>query len=151
MLFIGEAPGEGEDLLGQPFIGPAGKMLDQYIAQATTTPPNQFAYTNLICCIPRDDDGLKVKAPPKYAVEACAERLRECVHLVSPKLVVWVGDEAKKYGPKILAQHSPAFSTVHIIHPGAILRMQEAQVGLATKRTIVILREALAKVLGGTK
>lgn len=146
VLFIGEAPGESEDLLGIPFIGPAGKLLDTIVEVATDCSSKQFAYTNLICCIPKDDDGIKTKAPPKEAIMACSKRLCDFVHLVQPKLVVWVGDEAKKYGPKILANHSPAFSTVHILHPGAIIRMQEAQVSLAVKRTVVILREAINKV-----
>jgi uracil-DNA glycosylase len=143
VLFLGEAPGESEDVLGQPFVGPAGKLLDTIISEATDIPPNKFAYSNLICCIPRDEVGIKTTSPPKYAIEACSDRLRECVQLVQPKLVVWVGDEAKKYGPKILAKHSPAFKTVHIVHPGAIIRMPVASQGLAIKRSIVTLRTAL--------
>lgn len=161
VLFCGEAPGPGEDSLGVPFIGPAGHLLDQITNEAITQlgklgtgteffSSKSFAYTNLIACFPLDDDGTKFTKPPKESITACADRLQECFKVVNPKLVVWLGDDAAKYGPKSLELHKGALRAtkfVHIIHPGAILRMQVAQVNLAIKRSVVILRDALEQVI----
>jgi DNA polymerase len=146
VLFLGEGPGESEDVLGKPFIGPAGDLLDYIISKATAVAPMKFAYSNLIACIPRDEEGMKVTRPPKFAIDACADRLRELTHLVNPKLVVWVGNDAEKYGTKILKNHSPAFATVKIIHPGAILRGPEAGRGLAIRQSIVKLKTVLETI-----
>ena len=52
VLFIGEGPGESEDSIGQPFIGPAGHLLDQILEQSGVT-EHRYCLTNLVCCIPR--------------------------------------------------------------------------------------------------
>ena len=69
VLFIGEAPGVSEDTLGKPFVGPAGTLLDNIIEESD---PGELklAWTNVIACIPKDDDGHKVKEPPRYSIEA---------------------------------------------------------------------------------
>lgn len=99
VLFVGEAPGFGEDTLGVPFVGPAGKMLDRIFASACRklgrTPTAAFA--NLLACIPTDADRQKVSEPPEGSVRACAPRLGEFVYLCEPRLVVCVGKEAKDY------------------------------------------------------
>ncbi|MEK0326406.1 MAG: uracil-DNA glycosylase family protein, partial [Nitrosopumilus sp.] len=90
VLFIGEAPGASEDSLGSPFVGPAGHLLDQMIEDALDmTSPDQadlpaidsgprIAFTNLIACIPKDEDGNKISSGddiPLESIEACSERL----------------------------------------------------------------------------
>lgn len=108
VVFLGEAPGPSEDVIGLPFVGPAGHLLDSMLKAAgyfhtdeDVTAP-RMAFTNLVCCIPRDDDSNKLSEPPKYAIEACAPRLKEFIDLCNPKLVVCVGSLAKKYVPKLL-------------------------------------------------
>jgi len=84
LLFIGEAPGQSEDVLGVPFVGPAGKLLDSIIDQATLTGraeyspgsgkpvPNEnfprIAFTNLVSCIPKGEDGNKIQEPEKQHI-----------------------------------------------------------------------------------
>lgn len=154
VLFVGEAPGESEDcadtaffvgegsvVLGLPFVGPAGKLFDRIVA-AAGIPRDKHALTNIIACIPRDELGKKIVVPPKFAVEACAPRLRECVRLVQPKLIVWVGVEAKKWGPRSLAEPLYEAATVDVLHPAAILRANISQQSLMIQRTVAALREA---------
>lgn len=52
VVFVGEAPGESEDVLGIPFVGPAGHLFD-YILNEAITDRTRYAITNLVCCIPK--------------------------------------------------------------------------------------------------
>lgn len=98
ILFIGEAPGASEDVIGYPFIGPAGKLLDIIIERAIDG-QHDYAMTNLIACIPKDDEGKKTKEPPDYAIKECQPRLIEFINMCSPDLIVCVGKLATKYVP----------------------------------------------------
>jgi uracil-DNA glycosylase family 4 len=142
-LFIGEGPGDSEDVLGKPFIGPAGKLLDEMVERVGFT-EGTTAFTNLIACVPRSPETKKIGSPPQFAIEACRDRLREVYLLVKPQVVVLVGKEAEVYAPtNCIGEHDqfmPRF--VPILHPGAIIKMHIAQQGLAMQRTITVLSEA---------
>lgn len=148
ILFIGEAPGASEDVLGRPFVGPAGKILDQLIANAVST-AYRYAITNLVGCIPKDDDSeSKIPEPPDYAIKACASRLQEIVAIARPKLFVFVGKlAAKHFSPSqdYCEDERPEF--VEIIHPAAILRMDISQQGLAYQRSVIAVRDAIESCL----
>jgi DNA polymerase len=135
VLFIGEAPGASEDVLGQPFVGPAGHLLDYILAQAGVTRLH-YALTNLVACIPLEG-GSKAAQPSKECILACRPRLQEFYRLCQPKLVVYVGDWAAKH-PLL----EGGYKAIRIIHPAAILRMNVAQQGLAIQRTIISLGDA---------
>lgn len=140
VLFVGEAPGQSEDVLGRPFVGPAGKLLDRIIGEAGLN-PGDFALTNLIGCIPLDEDNAKVSAPPEDAVTACKPRLIEVFDLVRPKLVVWVGREAESWGPYLLKYRVENIENHAMIHPAAILRMHVTMIGLTIQKEIVALAD----------
>lgn len=143
VLFIGEAPGESEDALGQPFIGPAGKLLDRLIEQAGGG-NYRIAFTNLIACIPRDETGEKVLDPPKEAIDTCQERLIEILRIADPSVVVYVGKASQKHAPEAVL-HSKTFHEPYradIVHPAAILRMDVSQKGLTIQRTVLALENA---------
>lgn len=134
ILFIGEAPGQSEDMLGKPFIGPAGKLLDQMI-DAVFKPTVRWAMTNLVACIPLGEDGQKTEEPPKASIMACSERLKQVVMFCKPKLIVCVG--------KLAAKHwtSKEIPVITITHPAAVLRMDVTQRGLAYQGCLVALRD----------
>jgi uracil-DNA glycosylase len=147
ILFIGEAPGQSEDVLGQPFVGPAGKLLDRQIAEAFGNCPGldlRLCFTNLVCCIPKDETNKKVGEPDKGSIEACEQRLIEFVKLCRPKLVVAVGDLADKYlfGAEVASQLSPVPDRAKITHPAAILRAEIVRQSLMNQKVIVILENA---------
>jgi len=144
VLFIGEAPGASEDSLGTPFIGPAGKLLDEIIARASYRMSLRIAFTNLIGCIPKED-GQKVTEPPEYAVKACKERLRELILIARPKICILVGKHAEKHRPVVGPEWPMTFYGVQ--HPAFILRASIDQKGLLVQRATVILHEAF-KSLG---
>lgn len=142
ILFIGEAPGKSEDTLGKPFVGPAGQLLDRIIEQSGIKRECSLGFTNLISCIPIGEEGTKVAEPPKEAIEACHPRLEEIVNMCTPSIIVKVGQSSQKHpnytGPLV----------VDLIHPAAILRMDLSQKGLAIKRSIVILSDAVLTKFG---
>jgi len=143
VLFIGEAPGVSEDVLGTPFIGPAGKLLDRMIEEAFSE-QCRVVMTNLVACIPRDKRGDKVEEPPEKCIQACALRLTQFIKLANPDLVVYVGKLPEKWASDIVESLSgrKVLKTLKIIHPAAILRMDVSQRGLAIQRTVVRLRDA---------
>jgi len=145
VLFIGESPGASEDVLGRPFVGPAGHLLDQIIETVQRAKPFSYAMTNLVACIPLDPaTSDKVREPEPDCIDACGDRLREFVTLVQPDVVVCVGKLARAYSPEILNWDESWFN--EIIHPAAILRMDESQKGLAIQRTVVALLDIVEEL-----
>ena len=103
VLLIGEAPGEMEDKLGQPFIGRSGHTLRTAIQRLGI---RSYCITNVVCCIPwrypdqkADVVGPKVRVPSREEAEACKNHIIELVDLCSPKLVVLLGNEARDKFP----------------------------------------------------
>ncbi|MCK9568784.1 uracil-DNA glycosylase [Candidatus Pacearchaeota archaeon] len=149
VLFVGEAPGTSENLLGKPFSGPAGNLLNRMLAEAL--PPSvTYAITNLVGCIPKDtEEGAgknKLGEPPTYAIEACKPRLVEIVQICQPKIIISVGKLAKKWLPILLADTyrlGEDYKTADIIHPAAILRADVSQQGLAIQRSLVTIQDAV--------
>lgn len=153
LLFVGEAPGESEDVLGRPFVGPAGRLLDQIIAQAVgstheTEPGSgrlRVAFTNLVCCIPRDGDS-KATAPEDSQVLACGPRLSEFVGLADPALIVCVGALARDWldpGYKHRIRLQKEVPRIDIVHPAAVLRANVALRGLMVQRAVVQIQSAV--------
>jgi uracil-DNA glycosylase len=134
VLFIGEAPGDSEDVVGMPFVGPAGRLLEDIISDSLGD--STYAMTNLVCCIPKDAGSAKGE-PPKEAILACRPRLLEFVKLCQPDVIVCVGQLAQRWVPEIGGIPQTA-----ITHPAAILRMELAQKPLAVKRCVVAIRDA---------
>lgn len=140
VAFVGEAPGASEDVLGKPFVGPAGHLLDKIVASAV--PPNvRLAFTNLVACFPREQKEAGVNAPPKEAISVCSLRLKELLQLCKPSFIVAVGDLARK---NLSFASEPV---VPIVHPAAILRMDVSQRGLAIKRCVVSINTAIQEHL----
>ena len=90
IVFIGEGPGEQEDLQGSPFVGRAGQLLDKIIAAAGLTEEDYYI-CNIVKCRP---PGNRVPAPAE--VQACLPFLRQQVAYVRPKIMVLLGASAAK-------------------------------------------------------
>jgi|SRR5581483_7097819 len=149
ILFIGEAPGEGEDTLGFPFVGPAGQLLDTVVKKAIPDTV-RCAFTNLVCCIPRDAEGKKVTEPDDEFIKACAPRLRELIQIANPDLIVCVGRLAEDFtdpGYKHAVKFHRPIDRISIKHPAAILRENVANKGLSFQRCVVTLTTAVEDLL----
>lgn len=158
VLFVGEAPGKAENVLGRPFCGPAGHLLDRIIAKAM--PSTMFspmgeirlAFTNLVGCIPLDEDGTKSGEPDVDSIEACAPRLQEFIDLASPRVVVCVGKLSStwlKPGYKNPVTLPVGVKVVDLVHPAFILRQPLAQRGITEQQCIIRLSAALDELLEG--
>lgn len=138
-----------EDAIGRPFCGPAGQLLD-HIIQNSVSRDITYAFTNLVCCIPRGDDGKKVHEPDDDAVRACSTRLKEFVEICDPNLIVCVGKLAEdwldtRYRDSI--QLHKKIPLVKITHPAAILRKNIAMRGLEVQRAEITVRNAIEDYL----
>jgi uracil-DNA glycosylase family 4 len=150
-LFVGEAPGDSEDAIGEPFVGPAGKLLDAMIADAGFQPPPEGptkGFTNVVACWPKGAKTTGDHKPPPEAIKACSPRLREIVALANPKVLVLVGGLSETWTPQILTTPNARLVKVTAItHPAAILREKtEVRRGDMIRQCVVRLMDALEVV-----
>lgn len=99
VLFIGEAPGKTEDLMGIPFVGPSGRLLEAAIAQAVSyaglkKTPSYFI-TNTIACRPTDSPNGENRPPLEHEILACWKRLERTYTDINPEKVILLGKVAK--------------------------------------------------------
>jgi len=89
IFFVGEAPGETEDLTGRPFAGPAGKILTDIIERGMRIPRSRVFITSVLKCRPP-----KNREPAPEEIEACRGFLEKQINIVRPKVVVALGKVA---------------------------------------------------------
>ena len=85
-LIVGEAPGENEDLQGEPFVGQAGKLLDNMLKALGLDRHNNVYITNVLKCRPPGN-----RNPEPEEVAQCEPFLRRQVQLLQPKVVLAMG------------------------------------------------------------
>ena len=126
IMFVGEGPGEQEDLKGEPFVGPAGKLLDDMLSIIDLDRHNNCYIANIVKCRPpRNRDPLETEQ------DSCIGYLRNQVALVKPKIIVCLGRIAAKRlideDYRITRQHGQWVQKgdiwmTAIYHPSALLR-----------------------------
>lgn len=125
VMFIGEGPGEQEDLKGEPFVGPAGHLLDDMMSIIDLNRENCYIANIVKCRPPRNRD------PMETEQDACIVYLRNQVTLIQPKIIVCLGRIAAKrlIDPefRITRQHGTWVNKngiwmTAIYHPSALLR-----------------------------
>lgn len=90
IMFVGEAPGKNEDLQGEPFVGAAGKLLDELLA-GIGIQRNQVYITNVLKCRPPGN-----RDPKPDEIDSCKGYLREQIRMIHPEVVVTLGNFATK-------------------------------------------------------
>lgn len=88
-LFVGEGPGAREDATGEPFVGQAGKLLDQMLAAIRLKRDQQVFITNIVKCRPPNN-----RNPSSYEARQCEPYLTRQIALIKPKLIVALGKVA---------------------------------------------------------
>lgn len=125
IMFVGEGPGEQEDLKGEPFVGPAGKLLDDMLSIIDIDRTNSYIANIVKCRPPRNRD------PHEEEQDSCIDFLRNQVALVKPKILVCLGRIAamRLIDPqyRITRQHGTwvergGIWMTAIYHPSALLR-----------------------------
>lgn len=91
LLFIGEGPGESEDLSGRPFVGRAGQKLDEMIG-AMGLKREQVFIANIVKCRPPGN-----RVPASEEVETCTPYLLRQIEIIRPRVIVTLGLPATKY------------------------------------------------------
>ena len=126
ILFIGEGPGEQEDLQGQPFVGPAGKLLDDMLSIIDLDRKTNCYIANIVKCRPPHN-----RDPLETEQDACAEFLQAQIALIQPKIIVCLGriSAMRLISPdfRITREHGQwsqlnGIWTTAIYHPSALLR-----------------------------
>lgn len=90
IMFVGEAPGKNEDLQGEPFVGAAGKLLDELLAGIGITREQVYIANVLKCRPPGNRD------PKPDEIDSCKGYLREQIRMIHPEVVVTLGNFATK-------------------------------------------------------
>ena len=125
LMFVGEAPGEQEDLQGIPFVGAAGRLLDKYLYAVGIPRESVYIANVLKCRPPRNRD------PAPDEQDACIGYLREQVRLIEPKIIVCLGRISAmrliKPDYRITREHGTLlrkgdYLMTAVYHPAALLR-----------------------------
>ena len=126
ILFIGEGPGEQEDLKGEPFVGPAGKLLDDMLSIIDLDRSRNCYIANIVKCRPPHN-----RDPLETEQDACIDYLRNQVALIKPKIIVCLGRIAARRlireDFRITREHGTwtekdGVWMTAIYHPSALLR-----------------------------
>lgn len=125
IMFVGEGPGEQEDLQGVPFVGKAGQLLDKML-KAIGFNKNDIYITNVVKCRPPSN-----RDPAQDERDACLNYLRYQLLLIKPKIVVCLGRISAQViiNPlfKITKEHGiwyerKGYLLISTYHPSAVLR-----------------------------
>lgn len=126
ILFVGEGPGEQEDLQGEPFVGPAGKLLDEMLCIIDLDRKKNCYIANIVKCRPPQN-----RDPAPEEQDACIGYLRNQVALIKPKIIVCLGRIAAtkliREDFRITREHGQWVEKngvwmTAIYHPSALLR-----------------------------
>ena len=91
VMFIGEGPGRNEDLQGEPFVGAAGKFLNELLEDAGLKREDIFIANVLKCRPPAN------RNPQPHEIEACAPYLRAQTKIINPDVIVTLGNFATQF------------------------------------------------------
>jgi uracil-DNA glycosylase len=157
-MLVGEQPGDKEDLAGKPFVGPAGRMLDQALADAGIARDEAYV-TNAVKHFKHEMRGKRRlhKRPNNYEIERCKIWLDDERKLIKPAAVIALGVTAARSltgktltiakvrgKPLKLADGTKLFVTVH---PSSLLRIEnEADKHAAYRAFVADLKSAAAEV-----
>lgn len=126
VMFVGEGPGENEDLQGEPFVGRAGKLLDDMLELIDLDRKKNVYIANIVKCRPPHN-----RDPLNTEQDACIGYLRNQVALLKPKIIVCLGRIAAmrliREDYRITREHGQwvekaGVAMTALYHPAAILR-----------------------------
>lgn len=133
VLIVGEAPGKNEDLQGEPFVGAAGKYLNELLAIAGLRREDVFIANVLKCRPPGNRD------PRPEEIQLCADFLRDQTRAINPDYIVTLGNFATKFILRTdvgitrlrgTLQRAGRFKVFPIFHPAAAIYDRTKRVAL---------------------
>ncbi len=126
ILFVGEGPGENEDIQGEPFVGRAGQLLDKYLDVIDLSRNKNIYIANIVKCRPPQN-----RDPAPEEQKMCIDWLRAQTRLIKPKIIVCLGRIAAQKliseDFRVTRQHGEFIKKGSILfmgtfHPAALLR-----------------------------
>lgn len=128
IMFVGEAPGEEEDIKGAPFVGPAGQLLTRAI-ESVGWKRSDFYITNVVKCRPPYN-----RTPSLAEASVCYQHLKKEIELVKPKVIICLGSVAANFlihsDFKITKENGQWFEKdgiryIAVYHPSYLLRLKD--------------------------
>ncbi len=121
IMMVGEAPGREEDLIGKPFVGRAGRLLDEALEQAGIERQKVFI-TSVIKCRPPQN-----RKPKKAEIDQCRPYLQAQIEIIQPKIICLLGNTATlaligRQGVTSLRGQISQDRFLVTYHPAAVLR-----------------------------
>ena len=140
IMLVGEQPGDREDRVGKPFVGPAGKLLDEALAEAGID-RSQVYVTNVVKHFkwtPSERGKRRIHKKPRYSeIQACRPWLDAELSIVKPQVLVCMGATAAQSllgkGFSVTQQHGKLVEselapfTIATVHPSSILRAPDEE------------------------
>ncbi|UCH72021.1 MAG: uracil-DNA glycosylase [Thermoplasmatales archaeon] len=138
ILFIGEAPGRNEDIQGHPFVGKAGKILDELL-KSIGLGRNEIYITNILKCRPPNN-----RNPSKNEMDSCTGYLNRQIELIQPDIICTLGNFASSYIFEKFGLKNQKISEIH----GKTFQIKDA---FRTVRIIPLYHPAIATYNPNTK
>jgi uracil-DNA glycosylase len=160
VMFVGEQPGDKEDLAGKPFVGPAGRELDKGL-EAAGIPRDEAYVTNVVKHFKFEERGRRRihQTPKRFEIDACKPWLDEELRAVEPEALVLLGATAAKAlmgssfrltrhrGELLDSELAPIVTAT--VHPSAILRQQDDASRAAEREAFAEDLRVVARALAG--
>jgi uracil-DNA glycosylase len=160
VMFVGEQPGDKEDLAGKPFVGPAGRELDKGLEAAGIARDEAYV-TNVVKHFKFEERGRRRihQTPKRFEIDACSPWLEEELRVVEPRALVLLGATAAKAlmgssfrltrhrGELLESELAPIVTAT--VHPSAILRQQDDASRSSEREAFAEDLRVVAKALGG--
>ena len=158
VMFVGEQPGNEEDLSGRPFVGPAGRLLDDALAAAGVDRKQTYV-TNVVKHFKWEPRGKRRihKKPNSLEITACRPWLEAEIAVIKPDVIVALGATAAQslLGPKFrvtkqrgeFIPHPLAPYVMATVHPSSILRAPDDETRKLELRRFIADLKKLAKVI----
>ena len=152
VLFIGEGPGENEDLKGEPFVGRGGQLLDKMLSVVDLSRDKNIYIANMVKCRPPQN-----RDPEEEEVAACRQWLQKQIEFIDPKIIVCLGRVAaiRFIDPnfKVTKEHGQFFEkdgrlVMGTMHPAALLRNPHSKP--AAMEDFFALQEKIKEICPGT-
>jgi uracil-DNA glycosylase family 4 len=146
LMFVGEAPGANEDRMGRPFVGQAGKLLDQLLVEVGLERADVFITNVLLCRPPGNRD------PHPVEIDNCQDYLLRELELIEPRVVCTLGN----FATKLLRGDNTGITRVHGHDEVRVLGTRAVRLyplyhpaaALYTPRMLEVLREDFARIPG---
>ncbi len=159
IVFVGEGPGENEDATGRPFVGRAGKLLDEVLRRNGMTRKHVYI-CNVLKCRAADLQGTRRLNRPPTAEEigACNDWLTQQLGIIKPIVLVCIGGPSAntliKKGFRMMSERGRWFNStpyapwaMAVLHPAYILRLDGPAYGAALETLVEDIGKARQKVI----